>query len=595
MTLNNTQLFINDNFPFVRNMSKIAAKIAFYNFEWRYVALVMFSNINLIGIATFLSHYEQSVVVKMGKFIPYHRAVIPQFVLLGQTSSELVGMLRWLAQNQYDTTGKFVILCYSTEDNTCNEKEIFETLSSVFIVNVLLIKGSLGDKEPTILSYFMVLPDKCMNSEPVKLNISLNCANDTCFKSAFPEKFSNMYHCPFIVSTFEQHPFMYLSNDSAPQGKDGDVLNLVVDILNASLVIKTPKEGSDWGKFVNNNWTGSLGDVFNGLAHASMCSAPLSPAKYANFQISFTYSSMDIVWATGLPTLKPSWEKLLHPYQMPVRIIIFFLFIGIILTNSFTKTLAWRKAIRALRISPPKSNLLFYSWILFMGLPIVKMPTKPSFLIVIGLWIWASFIIRTVYQAELVTIMKQRIYEEPFETYQEALETKQPFGGLSIYKEYYSDDKYVYDNYIVKNLTEARQTIDRISNGSLDFLIAMKKESIYFRLTECKGTRQLQIIPKKIANSPTVMFFKKFSFLANSVSRILSVCLEGGFIQKMYSSFFTRAISFLHHSNNQGPSALRLEHFMGSFIILLGGWILSSIFFAVEVVCGKIVNANVHS
>ncbi|XP_063619840.1 uncharacterized protein LOC134792494 [Cydia splendana] len=576
-------------------MSKIAAKIAFYNFEWRYVTLVMFNSINLIGIATFLSLYKQSVVVKMGKFIPYHRAVIPQFVLLGETSSELAGMLRWLAQNQYDTTGNFVILCYSTEHNTCNEKEIFETVSSVFIVNVLLIKGSLGDEEPTVLSYFLVLPEKCMNSEPVKLNISSNCPNDTCFKSVFPEKFSNMYQCPFIVSTFEQHPFMYLSNDSAPEGKDGDLLTLVVDILNASLVIKTPKEGSDWGKLVNNNWTGSLGDVFNGLAHASMCSAPLSPTKYANFQISFTYSSMDIVWATSLPALKPAWEKLLYPFEMTVRVIIFFLFIGIILSNTFTKTRVWRKAIRALRISPPKSNLLFYSWIVFMGLPIVRMPSKPSLLMVIGLWIWASCIIRTVYQAELVNIMKQRIYEKPFETYQDALATKRPFGGLSIYKEYYSDDEYVYENYIDKSLSEARQTVDRISNGSLDFMIAMKKESIYFRLMEFKGTRQLQIIPKKIANSPTVMFFKKFSFLATPVSRILSVSLEGGFSQKMYSRFFERAIHFLHHSRDQGPIALRLEHFMGSFIILLGGWILSAIFFAVEVICGKIALANVYS
>ncbi|XP_063533131.1 uncharacterized protein LOC134743558 [Cydia strobilella] len=576
-------------------MSKIAAKIAFYNFEWRYVALVMFNNINLVGIASFLSHYKQSVVVKMGKIIPYHRAVIPQFVLLGQTSSELAGMLQWLAQNQYDTNGKFVILCYSTEDNTCNEKEIFEMLSSVLIVNVLFIKGSLGDEEPTVLSYFFILPEKCMNSEPVKLNISLNCPNDTCFKSAFPEKFSNMYQCPFIVSTFEQHPFMYLSNDSAPQGKDGDLLTLVVDILNASLVIITPKEGSDGGKLVNNNWTGSLGDVFNGLAHASMCSSPLSPTKYANFQISFTYSSIDLVWVTGLPALKPAWEKLLYPFEMTLRVIIFFLFIGIILTNTFTKTRAWRKAICALRISPPKSNLLFYSWIIFMGLPIVRMPSKPSLLIVTGLWIWASFIIRTVYQAELVNIMKQPIYEEPFETYQDVLATKKPFGGLSIYKEYYSDDKYVYENYIEKSLSEARQTTDRISNGSFDFMIAMKKESIYFRLMEFKGTRQVQIIPNKIANSPTVMFFKKFSFLATPVSRILSVTLEGGFSQKMYSRIFARANSFLRHSKNQGPAPLRLEHFMGSFIILLAGWILSAIFFAVEVICGKIVNANAYS
>ncbi|XP_061711133.1 glutamate receptor-like [Cydia pomonella] len=593
MALNNSQLFINSEFPFIRHMSKIAAKIAFYNFEWRYVTLVMFNNIKLIGLATFLRNYNQTVQLKLGQFIPQRRlASIHQFVLFGQQSSEIAGMIRWLAQNQYDTSGKYVIMCYSIKGEKCADKVIFETLSSVFIVNVLFIKGSLGDKEPTISSYFLVLPEKCLNSDPVKLNISLNCLDDSCFKSAYPEKFSNMYQCPFIVSTFEQHPFMYLSNDSAPQGKDGDLLALVVDILNATLVLKTPKDGNYWGEFVNNNWTGSLGDVFNGVADDAMCSAPLSPDKYANFQISFTYSSMDIVWAAGLPVVKPAWEKLLYPLQINVKMLIFFLFIAIISMNTLTKTRVWRKVIRALKISPPKSNLLFYSWVIFMGLPVIKMPSKPSLLMVIGIWIWFCFIIRTVYQAALISIMKQNIYDEPFDTFEDVLAAKKPFGGIAIYKEYYSDDHFIYDNYIVMNLAEGYQTVDSISNGSSDFVIAMNKDTVYFRLMAYKGSRHLQIIPNKIANSPTVIFFKKFSHLTPPVSRILSASLEGGFSERMYARFFRKGISLLHNSKHQRTEGLRLEHFMGSFFTLLGGYVISIIFFAVEVIFGRTTNSQ---
>ncbi|XP_063532797.1 uncharacterized protein LOC134743335 [Cydia strobilella] len=595
MALNNSQLFINNDLSFITHMSKIAAKIAFYNFEWRYVTLVMFNNIKLIGLATFLSNYNQSVQLKLGQFIPHRRlASIHQVVLFGQESSEIADMLRWLAQNQYDTTGKYVILCYSTVSEKCGDKVMFETLSNVFIVNVLLIKGSLGDKEPTISSYFLVLPEKCLNSDPVKLNISLNCPDDSCFNSVYPKKFSNMYQCPFIVSTFEQDPFMHLSNDSAPKGKDGDLLTSVVDILNASLVIKTPKDDSDWGEFVNNNWTGSLGDVFNGVTQAAMCSALLSPDKYANFQISFTYSSMDIpiVWAAGLPAVKPAWVKLLYPLKINVRMLILFLFIGIIFMNTFTKTRAWRKLIRALRISPLKSNLLFYSWVIFMGLPVIKIPSKLSLLMVIGTWIWLCFFIRTAYEAALISIMKQTIHDEPFDTFEDVLATKKPFVGINIYKEYYSDDNFLYDNYIAMNLAEGCQTVDSISNGSLDFVIAMNEETVYFRLMKHKGTRHLQIIPKKIANIPTVIFFKKFSHLTAPVSRILSASLEGGFSERMHAHFFRKGISLLRNSKHQRTEALRLEHFMGSFLALLGGYVISVIFFAVEVICGRIVNSQ---
>ncbi|XP_063619638.1 uncharacterized protein LOC134792298 [Cydia splendana] len=218
------------------------------------------------------------------------------------------------------------------------------------------------------------------------------------------------------------------------------------------------------------------------------------------------------------------------------------------------------------------------------------MPSKPSLLMVVGIWIWFCFVIRTVYQAALISIMKHTFYDEPFYTFEDVLATKKPFGGIAIYKEYYSDDSFIYDNYIVMNLAEGRQTVDSISNGSLDFVIAMNKETVYFRLMKYMGTRHLQIIPKKIANSPTVIFFKKFSYLTASVNRILSASLEGGFSERMYARFFRRGISLLRNSQHRRTEPLRLEHFMGSFLTLLGGYVISVIFFAVEVICGRIVN-----
>lgn len=595
MSCNSSLFFTHDDSTvlLLRKISKIAAKVAFYNFEWRYVTLVMFNNIKLIGLASFLSHYKQSVLLKMGKFIPRQRAVILQFVIFAEETSELTDMLRWIARNKYDISGKFIIICSSIDDEKCNEQQIFDKVASVNIVNVLFIKGYKGKEDPSVFSYFPILPEKCMNSEPVKMNISLNCTDDTCFKTAYPEKFSNMHQCPFIVSTIEQPPFMEISNSGkTPMGADGEILSLVVKILNASLIMKTPVEGIDWGHYENNNWTGSLGDVFNNRAHASMCSAPLNPAKYGNFQISFTYTSMDIVWAAALPALKPPWEKLLYPLHMYVRIIIFFMFIGIIFMNTFTKSRAWGKVIRALKINPPRSNLFFYSWIIFLGMPILKAPSKSSLLMTVGMWIWFSFIIRTVYQAALITILKQRIYDEPLSKFDEVLSNNNPFGGLPTVRDYYWEDKSIYDNWQVMGLVEAFDTLDRISSGNSNFVLALNKETILYKLIKSNGSKHLQIIPQKIVNSPTVIFFKKYSFIADPISRILSIALEGGFGQKSYSQFLRKGQSLLRHSKKGRTEPLRLEHFVGSFAILIAGMLLSIVFFAVEVICGRLINVS---
>ncbi|XP_013164446.1 PREDICTED: uncharacterized protein LOC106115564 [Papilio xuthus] len=578
-------ILMDDDPPVILKLGEMASEIGYYNFEWRFVTFVMFNIQTLIAVDVFLSKYNQSVILKRGKYLPSQRTHISQYVLFGTQSSELSDMLKWLRESMYDTSGKFIIVCATIDYEECGEDEIFQTISNERILNVVVLKAQ-NENNPQIFSYRFLEPEKCVNDIPfeIKFNNSENAMN---WKSMFREQLTNFHQCPLIVSTFEQPPFMILNSSENPSGIDGDVLTLLSDILNATLVLKLPTEGEVWGTYEDNNWTGSLGDIYNFRAHASMCSIPLTSDLYGNFQISFTYNTMDIVWTAKLPLLKPAWEKLLHPLKFYPRLILILMFLIIIILNSLTRTRFWKNITKVINASPPNVNLLFYSWVIFLGLPILRMPSKRNFVVFVYIWIWFSFIIRSCYQAALKDSLKHKLYEKKFTNIQEVLRDKYPFGGLESLRDYYSEDDDISNNWMSLNFSNTYEILDELSTGTSNFVLAFNKEVIMDYLKQYNGSRKLQIIPEKIVNSPSVIYFTKYSALTGPVNRILKILVECGFIQRVYTQS-TYLQSKLCDQTKHQYEPMNVKYFAGTIGLLILGWIISIIFFTVEAYCGRL-------
>lgn len=594
-------IFTNINYN-VPKLSIMAAKIANYNYEWRFDTVVLFHLLSSFHVKEFLTEYDKSVIVRRSKYLPpprYRSTQVPQFVIYGEDIGELMDFLQFLMDKAYDCSAKYILICTSPDLEECDENLLFEMLARLFISNVVFLKLHNGNV-PMAYTYYPFLPGKCWHHEPVTLAVQFECPYDQCYKSQFPQKFNNLYKCKFIVSTMEQAPFMIFKNNSDGTreitGSDGDILRLVVSMLNATLVVLTPVEGKDWGRFENNTWTGSLGQVFKNKAHASMCSAPLTSIKYDNFRISSCYDSLDLVWIAAMPKLRPSWENLLRPLDFYIRITLVFLFMGIVLLNTFIRTKLWNILRKVFKIAPLKSNLLFYSWILFLGMPVTRVPTRVAFRTLLCTWIWFCVIVRNVYQGALIGSLKLRVAENNIKNLQEVLKNGYPYGGLPSLREYYVDNPKVYNRWTPLMYDKAREKMLRVTDGSSDFVIALSREYVIEHLLHYNGRRQVQIIPEKIANIPVVMFFKKDSHFEYPVSRYITVVVEGGFSQQLYDRYVKHARILTKQEQSRVPQPLRLRHFTGSFIILFFGWIMASLFFLVEYACGRdIIKNNIES
>ncbi|XP_030041301.1 uncharacterized protein LOC115456398 [Manduca sexta] len=574
---NYTYWFFNDVPSVLPNLGVMAAKIAYNNFEWRYTTLILFNTMQSF-IQAFFMTYKRPVVIKLSQGTPVKFINIKQYVIFGETSADIIRIMRWLDGSEYDRTGRYIIICSSKNVLQCDKNQIFKKLSKLHISNVVALKTAKNG-EAAAYSYDVIKPGICYNSEPDRIEVMLNCQNDSCFSNLYPDKFNNIHLCPWLVSAIEEPPYMMYLNKSAPSGFDGDILKMIADNLNATLNIKTPNE-LEWGRYVNYSWTGSFGDIINNRVDAAICTSPYNPYIHDNFQTSRIYYYNDIVWAARVPSLTPPWEKLLHPLGNLLWIILLLIFIGIVLANNCLKTIIWKK-------SCIQRNFVLHSWLLFLGMPIHKLPSKKAYLIIIYTWVWFCFIIRYAYQAALFDALSYRSYRQHFKTCNEVFQY--PYGGASSLREHYRLEHDVYEKWINLDMNEIYRILDEILDGTTEFIIAGKVDMIKNHVKYYNGTKILQIVPQTIVRIPSVIYFRKDSPFIAPVDRILSTLSETGFIEIAYRkhlSIFSKWRKPGLASAQPFHNALSVEYFAGTFIVLSVGWIVSLSVFAIEVVWG---------
>ncbi|XP_047984181.1 uncharacterized protein LOC125224772 [Leguminivora glycinivorella] len=572
--LYNDLILFNNNFTAAQNLAISAAKVALNNFEWRYVTMVYHNTSILLGLTAFMQIYRKSVVVGKGTFLHGEETSadrIRQFVLFGTDLVDLTNILDWMRLREFDNTGKFIVICHN-----CDKRQAIGIFWNHKILNVVLINDSSGTSSIGGFTYSVYDDENCLISPPEPLQNS--CIHNSC--KVYPLKLRNFHKCQLIVSTFEQVPFMSLKT-GIPKGADGDLLLIIAESLNATLKVMTPHRGAGWGQLdKDGNWLGSLADVYYDLANLSMTSAAITLSRFKAFHMSTDYRSINMAWVTHPAIPLPGWQKLLRPFQLKARITLAVTFLLIILVGAFVKSSLWEKLSKRFTSARPQTCVLFYSWTIFMGMPATSIPSKPVFLTIFLLWIFYCFMIRTFYQTSLIHAMKDNSNYPEFENLEDILNSGYPLGGVPALKDYYLDNPEVYNSWKPINSTEINNTMVSLSKG-MKYVLAMNKVTAQSFILKHYG--EVHIVSQIIATSPTVLFFKKFSPMAESLNLVLARLVEAGFTEKLYKNHASV------HAVKKGDSAaaMNIEQYMGCYVVLAAGWIVSLLVFICEVYCYK--------
>ncbi|KOB72673.1 Ionotropic receptor [Operophtera brumata] len=564
----------------VKELSLSATQIALLNFEWHYETLVLFNSTLWCGVEMFLKSYKKNTIVGKGTFFPKFAENTKQYVLFVLNVADMVQVLKWMQKHEFDNTGKCIIVCQSQDIDECDEKKAVKVLWEHKITNVVYLKSVEG--EVVGYTYFPLNDTDCKTDVPVKLTNLDSCFNETHRKiccDIFSIKLKNFNNCPLIASSFIQQPYMNIKN-GVPSGANGDLLGILAEGLNASLRVITPRIGDGWGRLEKDGtWSGSLADVYYDYANLSITSAALTLARFSHFHMSIDYNSASVVWVTNPPKKMPSSLNLTHSFQLRALIALSICFLIVVICSLMLRSRLWYFYSRVIEGTRPRISVVFYSWMICMGLPSTRLPTKPAYMYMVLLWMWLCIFIRTFYQVSLITVLQANYYFREFETIDDVLDAGYPLGGGAALKDYFIDYPIVYNKWIHLNTVDIIPMMRSVSKG-YEFVLAMNMETAQAIISEEKIN--VHILPQKVVTSPTVIFFKKFSPLAASVNRILVNLVESGFSYKLHE-FYTAKVN--ETENTLEP--INIDHYTGCYVVLILGWLISFIFFVGEILFNK--------
>ncbi|CAG9795207.1 unnamed protein product [Diatraea saccharalis] len=568
--------------PDTNKLAEAAAKIAFHNFQWRYITLVVFNATLFGGVERFLTLYDKSYIVGKGLFYTPYAQTTRQYVMFGTDMENIAQMLDWMSLHFFDNTGKFIVICQSKVSRKCDVTEALEIFWMHKMTSIIFLKF----EDSKVVGYTsQYINENCTFGKPKKV-ICPETSEQPCF-AKFPEKFKNLQYCPLVVSTFIQLPFMYIKN-GVPRGTDGDFVQLIAERLNATLIMMTPRHGNGWGRLEDNgSWSGSLGDLLDDTAHVSMTSASITLSRFSHFQMSVSYYRSQIAYFMHIAPMKPSSLKLLHPFQVPSQIVIAVTFILLILFIWLANSKYFNKNGLSHRTSSTQ-DVIFYLWMTYLGLPITKLPKKRAFVILTLSWIWYCYLIRTLYQAYLISSLQGNFYYDDINSLEDAYNANYSFGGGGALRDYYIDDPLIYDNWVVLETDEIIPTLFEIAKGKR-FVLAMNTETAKILIKEHKLL--LHVLSERLITSPSVLFYKKFSPLAKATDIVLQRLVETGFAKKCYKDN-AEPISIKRDDNKNEP--IKLEHYTGCYVILIAAWLTSVLAFFIEICYKDIQDKILH-
>lgn len=423
----------------------------------------------------------------------------------------------------------------------------------------------------TISTYFPYDGTSCGNYTPTILKDRI--------ENFFPKKYSNFYGCPIKVTLYHFLPYVNIKEDNGTLtsigGIVGDIFLLLIDQLNASLIIFRHANKGNMGSVINGTATGSFRDVVEGNADILVPAGLINTERYSAAQSSHVIETSVVYWCGPNRREIYVWAKIvLHFFSRsaPYFFLTSILFIIIVMV--------FNKIKKPIFIS--KDSVSFNSYKIFLGQE-TRFETNSSIInSLYVLWIWFCLIVRIVYQGDLVDGLHKAFLEPPLTTLEDAVERVDGFGGIDLFRDLYRDTP-LWSRFKILRLDEVPIYVNKIADGKR-FLIA--SDMLVLR----QFRRRIQMLEIPVTKTHMAYFMRPGWSAAKEIDGLILRMIESGFIDKIFKDFnydWIKATEVAKEISN--VRAIDMATVSACFYGLFVLWLVCFIIFVIEIVYFKIM------
>lgn len=478
------------------------------------------------------------------------------------SSLENIGYFKFSGEN-FDVEGKILVVVEtSSEDRDVNTVKMFDNFWQNHIANINLLL--LEDKQIEMLTFMPFNNGTCHNVDPQVIN---NFVNDTWeSEQIFPNKFQNFNKCPIKLLSFILPPCVNDNENGEYSGYEIELVRLIAQMMNATLIVEVSKEAFGWG-FLHENGSagGVLKSTLEGKTDIAIGNYYLTSARarYLSFCVYFR-EKVVLTIPSGIPL--NTFEKLLSPYARDTWAVLIITLAASLMLIGIAKR--QRRQIRNFIFGKNTGNpyLNFIEVILFGSQ--VRLPKTNFSRTMLMYFILFCIVMRTLYQSGLFKFLQSDQRHPQVQTMDEIVEQKfevfmhESFTELSKGLKIHPLRKYVGNQTMLYFTLKTLNPYNRIATVGPLTDILYDNQKNYKNFT-------FKILPEILLAVPVAMYFPKNHFIVNEISSRINNIESAGL-----KNYFISKYLFVVKEDVSTPLVkLNLDHLSGGFVLYLGGCI----------------------
>lgn len=408
------------------------------------------------------------------------------------------------------------------------------------------------------------------------------------YSQLFWDKASNLNRNIFRVSLFYDQTRAIFHNGTRMTGTDGYLTELVVEMMNATLMLLPPTDGFDIGEFLpNGSVTGSLAQILNEQVDISFNTRFLRLKQfYGKAQITFTNGRDDICILVAKAGYASNVYNIFRAFSQPVWIMV--------ASSLFIASISFTILYKMQNESRPLQNTFFnfFSWNLAQ--PIQHLPDNWATKILIAFWVIYALLITSSYEGNLTSNLVLRPTLPDINTLTQLRDSKldiMTFGRYVDLLVRFFNQSSVYAALAsrIRSVSSSAQLATHIQAHELQYAYANKQHINKYLSMRKENFLNGRPVFHNVPECP-VPFLVAYALRIGSpyLARINAI-LRGAQENGMINYWDLEAEETSQGSNSQlgsggGPVPLTLDHMQSAFYIL--GLGLST---SVVILCAEIV------
>ena len=426
-------------------------------------------------------------------------------------------------------------------------------------------------------------------------------------KSLFRNKIPNNFRgCSIRVSTAELKPYVILTNSYKNsdgntvynyRGLEIEYLLLLAEATNLTVVFLPPIEGNLEEKTVD-----ALVALSTGTSDVAIGHFPLNLVMIPFADPTVTIIFDTLRWYVPCPRPVSRMGKIMRAFTVSVWFNIAVVFV-------MTVLIFWRSA------NVPYSHMvvtesqtyrgihhcLYIVWALSLGVSVPKKPRTLKLRVFFSLFLCYCFVVGTLFQATFISFLVNPGYHTAISNFDELVETGLPYGAITELDnfmhliKYYEHDRF--RSYF--DCPDHHKCLQRLFvDGDITMFTPMV-DAMYVlsHMGMSQNRKLLCTLNDNEFPLDVAMYLAKGHPFLQLFNVVIRRCIEAGLVLKYWSDMIFR-IHLQHAADSKEPSyvvsndmyfVFTLSHVKVAFVILLGGFILSTIVFVIELVykCGS--------